>query len=180
MRNYQKGSRYTRDDATVVGQGIGMDFCFIVHTSYNKERYHTFCGINGETAYLLLVDHFSDRLWGIGTDGKAPQFPWLNRWLSQYHPARVPGQYSVMYYGGELANNGEVLQLLEYHTYTPRPMAPDSSHQNGPVENPHQYIGATLRSMLKGAGLLDNIWNYTFYHVLLFHQFLPHGIKGSP
>jgi hypothetical protein len=177
MRNSQKGSRYTREDATVVGQGIGMDFGFIVQKSYNKERYDTFCGINGETAYLLLVDHFSDRLWDIDTDRKVPPIPWINRWISQYRPACVPDHYAVMYCGGELANNGEVLQLLEYHTYTPRPMAPDLSHQNGPVEKPHQYIGATLRSMLKGPGLLDNLWNYTFYHVMFFDQFLPHGIK---
>jgi hypothetical protein len=73
-----------------------------------------------------------------------------------------------------------VLQLLGYHTYTPRPTAPDSSHQNGPVETPHQYTGATLLSMIKGAGLEDNIWKYAFYHVMLVHQFLPHDIKGSP
>jgi hypothetical protein len=180
MRNSQKGSRYKREDATVVGQGIGMDFGFIVQKSCNKEQYDKFHGINGETAYLLLVDHFLDRLWGIATDGKAPPLAWLNRWLSQYRPARVPDRYAVMDCGGELANNSEVLQLLEYHTYTPRPTALDSSHPKGPVENPHQYIGATLRSMIKGGDLEENLWPYAFYHFLLVHKFMHHGIKGSP
>jgi hypothetical protein len=179
MRNSQKGSRDTREDATVVGQGL--DFFLIFQKYCNKERsYDKFRGINGETAYLLLVDHFLDRLWCFATDRKAPPLAWLNQCLYQYLPARVPDRYAVIDCGGELANNGKVLQLLEYHTYTPHPTAPDLSHQNGPVENTHQYIGAMLHSMLKGVGLEDNFWLYAFYHVLLVHQFLPHGIKWSP
>jgi hypothetical protein len=180
MRYAYKGCRDTRDDATVVGQGIGLDFGFIVQRSKNKDRYDKMCGINGETAYLLLVDHCPDHLWGVATDGKAPPLTWLNRWLTQYRPAAVPHRYAVMDNGGELSNNGEVLQLLEYHTYTPRPTAPDSSHQNGSVENPHQYIAATLRSMLHGAGIADNLWPYSFYHFLLVHKLLPQGTRGAP
>jgi hypothetical protein len=105
MRNSQKVSRDTQEDATVVGQGSGMDFGFIVQKSCNKERYDKCRGINGETAYILLVDHFSDRLWGIATDGKAPPIAWLNRWLSQYLPDRVPDRYAVMDCVGELGNN---------------------------------------------------------------------------
>jgi hypothetical protein len=96
MRYAQKGCQDTREDATAVGQGIGLDFGFIVQKSKNKDRYDKMWGINGETTYLLLVDHFSDHLWVIATYGKAPPLAWLNRWLTQYHPASVPYRYIVM------------------------------------------------------------------------------------
>jgi hypothetical protein len=90
MRYAQKGNRDTRDDAIVVGQGIGFDFGFIVQKSKNKDRYNKIRGINGETAYLLLIYHCLDHLWGIVMDDKARHVAWFNRWLTLLpHPSPI-------------------------------------------------------------------------------------------
>jgi hypothetical protein len=63
MRKSARGSVDTRCDATVLGQGVSMDFGFIVQQSKNVERFESFQGINGETAYLIVTDHCTDVLW---------------------------------------------------------------------------------------------------------------------
>jgi hypothetical protein len=57
MRKSARGSGDTRHDATVLGQGVSMDFGVIVQRSKNVELFESFLGINGETAYLIVADH---------------------------------------------------------------------------------------------------------------------------
>jgi hypothetical protein len=138
MRKSARVSGDTRHDATVLGQGVSMDFGFIVQRSKNVERFESFQGINGETAYLIVANHCTDVLWGIPTDGKAPPITWLNRWFAQYKPSAAPFYYAAMDEGGEMAKNPDFLRLLEHHGYDVRPTVPDSSFQNAPGERPHQ------------------------------------------
>jgi hypothetical protein len=180
MRKSDRGSGDTRRDATVLDQGVSMDFGFIVQRSNNVERFESFQGINGETSYLIVADHFTDVLWGIATDGKAPPISWLNRWFAQYKPSSAPFYYAAMDEGGEMAKNPDVLRLLEHHGYDVRPTAPDSSFQNAPGERPHQDIGTSLRAMLHGASLPNKCWPFAFYYHLLIHRLLPHGNLGVP
>jgi GAG-pre-integrase domain len=46
----------------VCNQGISIDFGFMVQKSRDKQRHHNLIGINGETCYALITDHFSGRL----------------------------------------------------------------------------------------------------------------------
>jgi hypothetical protein len=92
----------------VTAQGISLNFGFIVQRSKDLARYEKLLGLNGETAYLLIADHKSYKLFGISTVGKAPPLAWMNRWLTQYHPSQAPFRYACMEGGGELANNGDV------------------------------------------------------------------------
>jgi hypothetical protein len=80
------GSQDTRQDATVTGQGISIDWGFICHHSKTKGRYEKLVGMHNESAYLIIADHYSDLLWGFPSDSKRPPLKWLNRWLSQYAP----------------------------------------------------------------------------------------------
>jgi hypothetical protein len=57
-------------------------------------------GLNGETAYFLIADHFSDLLWGITATGKSPPIAWLNRWFTQFHPGSATFRYAAMDEGG--------------------------------------------------------------------------------
>jgi hypothetical protein len=180
MRNSARGSGDTQRDATVIGQGISMDFGFIVQRSKSVERFESFQGINGETAYLIVADHCMDVLWGIATDGKAPPIVWLNRWFAQYTPSAAPFYYAALDEGGEMAKNPDVLRLLERHGYGVRPTAPDSSFQNAPGERPHQDIGTSLRAMLHSASLPNKFWPFAFYYHLLIHRLLSHGNRGVP
>jgi hypothetical protein len=153
LRNDARGTGDTQKDVTVPGQGISLDFGFIVQRSKDLSRYVKFLGLNGETAYLLLADHKMDMLFGIATVGKSPPLAWLNRWLDQYRPSQVAFRYACMEGGGELANNGDIQKLLAHNAYAIFPTAPASLFQNAPGERPHQDIGASLQVMLRGANL---------------------------
>jgi hypothetical protein len=113
-------------------------------------------------------------------DGKYPLLAWINRWLTKYYPASVPYRYAVMDNSSELVNNREVLQLLEYHEYTPHHTAPESSLQNGPVDIPHQNIATTLRIMLHGIGSYHDTpppWEVDHKAVQSCHAGTTYGVR---
>jgi hypothetical protein len=178
IRRTNRGSADTRQDATVVGQGISMDWGFIFQRSKTKGRYDKLCGWNGETSYLIIADHFSDYLWGLDADGKALPLAWLNRWFAQYAPTAAKFRYCFMDQGGELANNKDIQALLAYHRYTPHPTGGDASWQNAPGERPHLTIGYQLTTMLHGANLYFKLWPWAFNHCLLLHNIVLHGNRG--
>jgi hypothetical protein len=180
MRKASRGTDDTRKDAIMVGQGISMDFGLIVQRSKDPTRFKTFVGLNGETAYLLIADHFSDFLWGIATTGKSPSIAWINHWFSQCLPGSTTFWYAAMDEGCEMACNPDVLDLLKKHDYIVRPTAPDSSFQNAPSERPHSTIADALRTMLHGAILSNKLWPFAFNYYLLINRFLPHGDRGIP
>jgi hypothetical protein len=180
LRNAARGTGNTRKDATVPGQGILLDFGFIVQRSKDIARYEKFLGLNGESAYLLLADHHTDMLFGIVTMSKAPPLAWMNRWFAQYRPSQVFYRYACMDGGGEIANNGDVQKLLAHHGYALRPTAPASSFQNAPGERPRQDIGAGLQVMLRGANLENKCWPFAFNYSLHISNILPHGDRGVP
>jgi len=55
------------------------------------------------------------------------------------------------------------------------PTAPNSSHQNGPGERPHQTIGDAMRTLLGGSGLPPKFWPYAFHHFLRLYNITVHG-----
>jgi hypothetical protein len=174
LRNTARVTGDTRKHALMPGQGISLDFGFIVHRSKDLARYEKLLVLNGETAYLILADHKTDKLFGIATVGKAPPLAWMNHWLTQYRPSRVPFRYACMDGGGELANNGDVQKLLTHHGYTIRPTFPDSSFQKAPGERRHQDIGAGLQGMLRGANLENKYWPFALNYSLQISNVLPH------
>jgi hypothetical protein len=78
----------------------------------------------------------------------------LNRWLVQHGlPGDVADKYVRFDQGGELGRCTAVVDLFSNAGYKVETTAPDSSHQNGPGERPHQTIADAMRSMLAGANL---------------------------
>jgi hypothetical protein len=82
--------------------------------------------------------------------------------------------------GGDLSFCQAVVELFENAGYAFEPTAPNSSHQNGPVERPHQTIADAIRTMLAGASLSPKKWPYAFYHFLHLYNVMPHGDEASP
>jgi hypothetical protein len=76
--------------------------------------------------------------------------------------------------GGELVAARKSLTSLLRHGYAVEPTAPNSPHQNGPVERPHRDIGNSIRAMLSGASLVPRFWPYAFYHFLRLHNMTIH------
>jgi hypothetical protein len=124
----------------------------------------TAAGLNGETCYCLIVDHFSGALYGETFSSKAPPLEFLNRWLAQHGcPKEVPDKYVRFDLGGELGRSPDVVRLFEQAGYSVEPTAPASSSSNGSAERPHQTIADAIRCMLAGAGLSAKFWPYAFH-----------------
>ncbi|MFY8200141.1 MAG: hypothetical protein ACOVLE_05695, partial [Pirellula staleyi] len=134
--------------------------------------------MNGETCYVLLTDHFSGRIFGRAFATKAPPVDWVNSWLASNTPKCID-KYVRMDGGGELGKCRDIHRTFTNFGYAIELTGPDSSHQNGPGERPHQTIGDALRTMLSGANLQPNFWPYAFYHYMRIYNFIPHGNRPS-
>ena len=176
LRKQSAGTKSTMR-STICNQGISIDFGFMVQRSHNAKRQHNLIGLNGETCYALITDHFSGRLYGRAFATKAPPVEWINNWLANNAPD-CSDKYVRMDGGGELGRSQDVRQTFVNFGYTVEVTGPDSSHQNGPGERPHQTIGDALRSMLTGANLQAGFWPYAFYHYLRLYNFVPHGTRS--
>jgi len=153
--------------ATQCFQGISIDFGFMVQRSSNSEQIHQLTGLHGETCYCLITDHYSGMLHGTVFCSKAPPIEFLNTWLAQYGlPNSVADKYVHFDLGGELGHCMDIVKLFQQAGYAIKPTAPDSSHQNGPGEHPHQSIAEGLWAMLGGAALEPKFWPYAFEHYL--------------
>ncbi|KAI2491256.1 Reverse transcriptase (RNA-dependent DNA polymerase) [Fragilaria crotonensis] len=164
--------------STVCNQGISIDFGFMVQKNHDKSRQHNLIGLNGETCYALITDHFSGRLYGRAFTSKAPPIDWVNNWLANNAPS-CPDKYVRMDGGGELGKSRDILRIFADFGYTVELTGPDSSNQNGPGERPHQTIADALRAMLSGASLQPSFWPYAFYHYVRLYNFVPHGSRPS-
>jgi hypothetical protein len=91
----------------------------MVQSSKTPGRLEHLSGHDGETEYLLITCHKTDMIWGVATKGKKPPAAWLNRWSSQYLLKDVQYHYARMDKGIELANNPEVMALLDKFNYVP-------------------------------------------------------------
>lgn len=79
LRKQPAGSATTMR-STICNQGISIDFGFMVQRSKNTKRQHNLVGLNGETCYAMITDHYSGRIYGRAFASKAPPVEWLNNW----------------------------------------------------------------------------------------------------
>jgi hypothetical protein len=119
--------------ATENYQGLSIDFSFSGTRSKDKSRSRDYVGMNGETCYLLVVDHHSGCYHGVTRISKACPINWLSDFLDD-HATPAPDKYVYLDQGGELYHNPKVRQLFARHKYQVRPTGAGSSNQNGPVD----------------------------------------------
>jgi histone deacetylase 1/2 len=119
-------------------------------------------------------------LYGECFQSKAPPLDFLNRWLVQHGlPGNVADKYVRFDQGGELGRCTAFVDLFSNAGYKVETTAPDSSHQNGPGERPHQTIADAMRTMLAGANLPMKFWPYAFHHFLRIYNTTVHGDKDA-
>ena len=176
-----KGTSSTRR-ATQCFQGLSLDFGIIVQASNDSSRLKQLVGLNGETCYLLIADHFSGMLFGEVFRSKAPPLDYLRSFLTRHapDPRSCPDLYVRFDLGGELGQSLAVVQLFESFHYVVEPTARDSSNSNAPAERPHRTIGDALRAMLGGAGLDASFWPPAFKYYLKIYNCIPHGTSTKP
>jgi hypothetical protein len=158
--------------ATMPYQGLSIDFAFSGTKSDDKSRADDYVGLNGETCYILVVDHASGMYHGCTRVSKATPLQWLETFLKHNSP-HCPDKYVYMDQGGELYRNPEARALFKRFKYDLRPTGADSSNQNGPVERAHLNVGNAIRSMLHGANMPIKFWPYAFYMYLRLKNATP-------
>jgi len=142
-RNRGDGETWT---AAEPGQGLSLDLSFAGQHSKNatnpeQMRINDYMGIHGETCYLLLYDHATERLDGVCQQLKAPPIAWLKKWLTKNMKDDVKDRYVFMDQGGELHRSKAIRDLFEKEFgYEIRVMGTGAHHQNGLVERANQTI----------------------------------------
>jgi hypothetical protein len=165
--------------ATQCFQGLSIDMAFVVQKSKNTNRFIDNVGLNGETCYVLINDHYSGMVFGKALVNKSPPIEWFNQFLARYHPDTQ--HKSVRFdQGGEVGRCKRVVQIFTNYGYNIELTGADSSHQNGSVERGHSTIGNMMRTLLEGASLPRKFWPYAFSHALFIMNRIIHDGKESP
>ena len=159
---------------TAPNQVISVDFGFIVQKSKDTERLNELKGLNGETCYVLITDHYSGRLYGTPCKDKRPPLDFLRDWLS-VNRSGAPDRAVILDPGGDLGGCSAVLKLFKEFGYNPLITGENASYQNGMGERPHRTIGNAIRAMLTGGGLAGKFWPFAFRYYLRMHNLVPHG-----
>ena len=74
--------------------------------------------------------------------------------------------------GGELGMSHTFRRACHLFLYVIDDIAPDSSSENGAVEVAKRDIGASLRSLLKGADMSFKYWPYAFRHMIVIEKYV--------
>ena len=138
----------------------------------NIHRDEEYLGLNGETSWILVTDHFSRMKHGDTRVSKASPVEWLRNFLENHAP-KCPDKYVFLDQGGKLYNNPVVIQLFKRFGYDIQVTGADASNQNGPVEQGHGVVANAIRAMLLGASLPIKFWPYAFHHWLRIDNSLP-------
>jgi len=101
----------------------------------HKHRDDDHLGLNGETSWILVTNHFSGMKHGNIRVSNASPVNWLRDFLKKHAPP-CSDKHVFMDQGGELYNNPEVRKLFTWFGYETRPTGADASSQNAPVEHP--------------------------------------------
>ena len=107
--------------------------------SKNKEQRKDYVGLNRETSWILISDHFSCMLIGNTRISKGTPLVWLEKFLQAYLP-KCNNKYVMMDQGGELHRNLKVHKLFKEHRCAVQPTGAGALNQNGPVKCIHQTI----------------------------------------
>ena len=140
--------------------------------SSNSEHQQDCKGVNEETTWILVTDHFTGIHHSDFRISKATPVIWRKHFLAQHNPA-CPDKCVYMDEGGELFNNSEIRNLFTKSGYRVYPTGADASNQNGPVEPGHCSIANTIQALLTGSGIDTKFWPCVFYHSLWLHNAMP-------
>ena len=178
MSKSARGHSNTRK-ATQPYEGLSIDFSFSGMKSSDTDRRSDYEGINGETSWIVVTDHFTGMKHGDTRISKAAPVSWLRHFLDQYKPRHCHSLYVHMDQGGELYNNPKIRNLFSFYGYAIHPTGADASHQNGPAERAHRTLANTIRALLLGADLDIKFWPYAFYHAMRLANSFPERGKNA-
>ena len=118
-------------------QGLSIDFAFAGQRSKEANTAVDFVGYGGETCYVLLIDHYTEKLYGATRISKVPPVAWLRRFLLQNVPEDDPknDRYILLDQGGDLYGCVALQDPLKKEFFFELcPTGTQAHHQNGLVE----------------------------------------------
>jgi transposase InsO family protein len=137
------------------------------------QKYVYQVGLNGETAYLIIRDHYSGGIFGTAVTSKVPPIDFLRAFLER-HRCNSSNKVVRLDQGGDLGGSRRIRELLASFGYQVQLTAPDTPQQNGFIERVNQDVGKYLRTALNGSGLPPRYWPFAFHMFLRIHNYVPH------
>jgi hypothetical protein len=107
-------------------QGLLIDFAFSGVKSSDSDRRKDYEGINGEPAWILVTDHFTQMKHGDTRISKAAPLHWLEHFFTQYSP-HCADRYVFLDQSGELYQNPDARNLFAKYGYDIHLTGADSS-----------------------------------------------------
>jgi hypothetical protein len=98
-----------------VGRGLTIDIGSMFQRSKDAVRAKLLTGINGNNAYCVVYDFFSEVFFGVTIGGKNISLTWLNVLLIHILPRSAPGRIIHFDLGGETGKNSDVQAMFLKH-----------------------------------------------------------------
>jgi len=109
----EPADKNTTCTASVPYYGLSINFSFSGVKSKNPACTKIYLGLNSETSWILISNHFSRHLHGNTHISKATPLAWLHQFLENHAPC-VPNKYIYLDQGGELYGNPAVKKHTTY------------------------------------------------------------------
>ena len=131
---------------------------------------------DGYSAYLLIVDGASRRVWVFLTTGKNPPIAILRAFLTKFGLAKGVIRTNQ---GGELARSDAFrTTMMDDFGYTIEPTGADSPSQNGGAEIYNGTLAVKVHTLLYGSGLPAKFWSAALLHSVYLYNRLVHSSVG--
>ena len=108
-------------------------------------------GLNGETSWILVPDHFTGTVYGDCRISKGSPVEWLHHFLTTTRPLALASTFISI----KVASYGVIwkFKIFKRFGYEVRPTGTDASHQNGPVvERAHLSVENAVRAFTRNFG----------------------------
>ena len=179
MHSHKKGYKPTMSSDIRPGTFFEMDFGFIRGPSSDGKRGHLRSCRNGYNSYLLIVDVATRYMWSFPTSSKDVPCQLIEKFLDKYGNKDPTADRIVRTdLGGELAKSLSFKKAISSKNFRLQTTAPESSFQNGIVEQAHRTLADMMRTMLVSAGLDANFWSDALLHATYVKNRLPHATLG--
>ena len=158
-----------------------MDFGFMraSHDDYrhpNKTTDRVVQSYDVYSAYLLIVDGASRRIWVFLTASKTPPIAILRAFLTKFGLAKGVIRTDR---GGELArSNAFRTTMMDEFAYMVEPTGADSPSQNGGAKIYNGTLAVKVRTLLYGSGLPAKFCSAALLHSIYLHNHLVHSSVG--
>ncbi len=158
-----------------------MDFGFMraLSNDYKRPNKATNCIVqlyNGYSAYLIIIDSASQRVWAFLTASKAPPIAILHAFFWKIGLAN-----GIIWtdQGSELAQSNKFrMVMMDKFSYMVEPTGSDSPMQNRGAEIYNGTLAVKVWTLLYGSGLPAKFLSAVLLHSIYLHNHLVHLAVG--